>query len=80
MRFHQDMVKRRKRRYEMVGAPRNPFEAAAEKTLAQSTRNANVTNVHYARLNPHITNSILTRLYMDNLDIDKIADSIVVKS
>jgi hypothetical protein len=38
-RFHQDMIKRRKHiRYEVVGAPRNPFDAAAaRKPLAQAT-------------------------------------------
>ena len=38
LRFHQDMVKRCKHiRYEVVGAPRNPLEAAARRTVAQST-------------------------------------------
>ena len=35
--FHQDMIKKRKHiRYQVVGAPRNPFEAASHNTVAQS--------------------------------------------
>jgi hypothetical protein len=37
LRFHQDMIKRRQYiRYQVVGAPRNPFEAAARNIVAQS--------------------------------------------
>jgi hypothetical protein len=44
LRFHQDMVKRRQHiRYQVVGAPRNPFEAAARNIVAQSA--CDVTNV-----------------------------------
>lgn len=43
-RFHQDMLKSRKHiRYEVVGAPRNPFEAAAKRTREAEETNACVT-------------------------------------
>ncbi|CAB4025124.1 Hypothetical predicted protein [Paramuricea clavata] len=43
-RFHQDMLNSRKHiRYEVVGAPRNPFEAAAKRTREAEETNACVT-------------------------------------
>ena len=37
LRFYQDMIKKRKHiRYQVVGAPRNPFEAVSQNTVAQS--------------------------------------------
>ena len=42
--FHQDMIKKCKHiRYQVVGAPRNPFEAASQNTVAQST--CDMTNI-----------------------------------
>lgn len=44
LRFHQDMIKKREHiRYQVVGAPRNPFEAASQNTVAQSA--CDMTNI-----------------------------------
>ena len=43
LRFHQDIKKRKHIRYQVVGAPINPFEAASQNTVAQSA--CDMTNI-----------------------------------